>query len=674
MSLRRRWFSQLMSPVFIWNAESQPNRNATLGVKNYCRPDLVLTGHQDNAEFAFAMVHFDPFVLSGDQGDVKSLGSGASNPKPYVEGPTVQDRDQFSSSLFLRSSDSVLSVTHDFLKTNIPLCFRLLKFLLSLGRTSKARRMSSVRSKRTPGCGKTLLAKAIANEFQANFISIKGNIPCYGMNAKKTIFIIDSTNRPDIIDLALLRPGRLDQLIYIPFPDEDSRYQIFNACLRKSPLSKDIDLRALAKYTQGFSRADITEICQSACKYAIRENIEKDIEREIRIRDNPKSMEEDVDDEVSKIKPVYFEESMKYARRSVSDADISKYHSFAQTLQQSRGFGSEFRFVDAIMGATTATSIYLKFRTAFVSKKIRSFGKGELVIDERKIAFHYMKNDFGIDITAALPLLQKSVAVNIKGANVAKKVPAEKKPAQKKATIKPRPEEIIVISPETREKLMEEKMQRKKQGAEDISKKKSTLTSTFTARSKVNDFVCISNKTYSHEQVLTMEKQILEQLEWYITVPTPYVFLVHFIKSSLLDSEVSSLTYLPICVSQSMENMVYFLAELGLMNYEAIIYYLSMIVASAVYAARHTLNRIPFWNGTLKLHTDLGANEQTTDPDKGGKEHIPYEQHLGTNEQNVDHDGWANEHIPNKQERGANEQDGGANAFWVSMNPFLSTG
>lgn len=96
-----------------------------------------------------------------------------------------------------------------------------------------------------------------------------------GMNAKKTVFIIGATNRPDIIDPALLRPGRLDQLIYIPLPDEESRHQIFKACLRKSPLSKDIDLRALAKYTQGFSGADITEICQRACKYAIRENIEK---------------------------------------------------------------------------------------------------------------------------------------------------------------------------------------------------------------------------------------------------------------------------------------------------------------------------------------------------------------------------------------------------------------
>lgn len=96
-----------------------------------------------------------------------------------------------------------------------------------------------------------------------------------GMSAKKTVFIIGATNRPDIIDPALLRPGRLDQLIYIPLPDEESRLQIFKACMRKSPVSKDVDLRALAKYTQGFSGADITEICQRACKYAIRENIEK---------------------------------------------------------------------------------------------------------------------------------------------------------------------------------------------------------------------------------------------------------------------------------------------------------------------------------------------------------------------------------------------------------------
>ena len=72
--------------------------------------------------------------------------------------------------------------------------------------------------------------------------------------------------RPDIIDSALLRPGRLDQLIYIPLPDEGSRRQIFKAVLRKSPVAPDVDMDLLVKYTSGFSGADITEICQRACK------------------------------------------------------------------------------------------------------------------------------------------------------------------------------------------------------------------------------------------------------------------------------------------------------------------------------------------------------------------------------------------------------------------------
>eukprot|EP00887_Chlorella_sp_A99_P002857 scaffold6.g2857.t1 len=263
-----------------------------------------------------------------------------------------------------------------------------------------------------PGCGKTLLAKAIANECQANFISVKGpelltmwfgeseanvreifdkasarqSAPCVlffdeldsiavqrgsssgdaggaadrvlnqlltemdGMGSKKTVFIIGATNRPDIIDPALMRPGRLDQLIYIPLPDEGSRKAIFKAALRKSPVAPDVDMDLLSKVTQGFSGADITEICQRAVKYAIRESIEKDIERERRALENPDLMDEDAADPVPCITKAHFEESMKFARRSVSDADIRKYQAFAQTLQQSRGFGSDFRFPDQIGG------------------------------------------------------------------------------------------------------------------------------------------------------------------------------------------------------------------------------------------------------------------------------------------------------------------------------------
>jgi len=265
-----------------------------------------------------------------------------------------------------------------------------------------------------PGCGKTLLAKAIANECQANFISIKGpelltmwfgeseaNVreifdkarqaaPCVlffdeldsiarargssagdaggagdrvinqiltemdGMGAKKNVFIIGATNRPDIIDPAILRPGRLDQLIYIPLPDPPSRIAILKANLKNSPIAKDVDLEFLAEKTNGFSGADLTEICQRACKLAIRESIEKDIEIQRRRQEKGGDQMDltEEEDPVPEITRVHFEEAMAYARRSVSDNDIRKYEMFAQTLVQSRGLGSGFRFPDAGAGAS----------------------------------------------------------------------------------------------------------------------------------------------------------------------------------------------------------------------------------------------------------------------------------------------------------------------------------
>merc|ERR1719397_2192310 len=176
-----------------------------------------------------------------------------------------------------------------------------------------------------------------------------------GMGAKKNVFIIGATNRPDIIDSAILRPGRLDQLIYIPLPDELSRTSILKANLRKTPMSKEVDLNYLAKVTHGFSGADLTEISQRACKLAIRESIEKDIRREKEREANPNTdIEMDEEDPVPEIRRDHFEESMKFARRSVSDNDIRKYEMFAQTLQQSRGIGTNFRFPSEQQGGGTA--------------------------------------------------------------------------------------------------------------------------------------------------------------------------------------------------------------------------------------------------------------------------------------------------------------------------------
>eukprot|EP00929_Paragymnodinium_shiwhaense_P090661 TRINITY_DN50813_c0_g2_i1.p1 TRINITY_DN50813_c0_g2~~TRINITY_DN50813_c0_g2_i1.p1 ORF type:complete len:507 (-),score=122.17 TRINITY_DN50813_c0_g2_i1:401-1693(-) len=275
-----------------------------------------------------------------------------------------------------------------------------------------------------PGCGKTLLAKAVANECQANFISVKGpelltmwfgesesNVrdvfdkargaaPCVlffdeldsiaksrgsslgdaggsgdrvmnqiltemdGVGSKKNIFVIGATNRPDILDPAIMRPGRLDQLIFIPMPDLAARVSILKANLRKSPLAKDVDLNFLASHTDKFSGADLTEICQRAAKFAIRESIEKSIERR-RLREEAGELEEDVEDDydpVPEITTTHFELAMRDARRSVSDADLAKYSSFAVSMSQQRaamggGVGAaNFRFPGAGAGGPSAAA------------------------------------------------------------------------------------------------------------------------------------------------------------------------------------------------------------------------------------------------------------------------------------------------------------------------------
>ena len=259
-----------------------------------------------------------------------------------------------------------------------------------------------------PGTGKTLLAKAVATEVSANFISVKGpellsmwygesesNIrdifdkaraaaptvvfldeldsiakarggnmgdaggasdrvvnqlltEMDGMNAKKNVFIIGATNRPDQIDPAILRPGRLDQLIYVPLPDEEGRLSILSAQLRKTPLEPGLDLRAIAKLTNGFTGADLSYIVQRAAKFAIKESIEahKTFE-EAKIKKEEGGEDivmEDQPDPVPFISKAHFEEAMKTAKRSVSPAELRRYEAYAQQLQASRGQLSSFKF------------------------------------------------------------------------------------------------------------------------------------------------------------------------------------------------------------------------------------------------------------------------------------------------------------------------------------------
>ncbi len=183
-----------------------------------------------------------------------------------------------------------------------------------------------------PGCGKTLLAKAVATESEMNFISIKGPeifskwvgesekaireifrkgrmaapvvifidevdslIPrrgagysasgvtgrvvsqliteMDGLETLQKVVVIAATNRPDNLDLAMLRPGRFDRLIYVPSPDEDARLAIFKICTHGMPLADDVELTTLAKDTKDYSGADIVALCREAGMHLLRRSM-----------------------------------------------------------------------------------------------------------------------------------------------------------------------------------------------------------------------------------------------------------------------------------------------------------------------------------------------------------------------------------------------------------------
>lgn len=151
-----------------------------------------------------------------------------------------------------------------------------------------------------------------------------------GMSTAKTVFVIDATNRPDILDPSLTRPGRFDQLIYIPLPDLDAREGVLKAALRKSPVAPDVNLRDIANVMEGFSGADLTGICQQAVKLAIKECIKLEIER-------VEGGFEGEDDPVPYIERRHFEQAMLGARSSVKPEEVRRYDQFALKLKQSRG-------------------------------------------------------------------------------------------------------------------------------------------------------------------------------------------------------------------------------------------------------------------------------------------------------------------------------------------------
>merc|ERR1712086_689606 len=178
-----------------------------------------------------------------------------------------------------------------------------------------------------------------------------------GVGAKKNVFFIGATNRPELLDEALLRPGRLDQLIYIPLPDLPARQGILEATLKKSPLAPNVPIPFISQKTEGFSGADLAEFCQRACKAAIRDAIAAD-----ELKGDDDTM--DVGNEGNEITRKHFEEAFAGARRSVANNDLAKYDQFRKKFDPfyksgpgEGGFVMQWPDDDAIGGGAAGAAV-----------------------------------------------------------------------------------------------------------------------------------------------------------------------------------------------------------------------------------------------------------------------------------------------------------------------------
>lgn len=156
-----------------------------------------------------------------------------------------------------------------------------------------------------------------------------------GLEILTNVVVIAATNRPDIMDPALLRPGRFDRLLYVPPPDKESRLQILKIHTKKKPLDKDVDIGKLAGDMEGYTGADIASVASAAVMLALREHIAK-------YSDDAKEAESHAKD--LKVKMQHFRDAMKKVR-PLSSQELDMYKNIAEKFgmpMSSRATGAAY--------------------------------------------------------------------------------------------------------------------------------------------------------------------------------------------------------------------------------------------------------------------------------------------------------------------------------------------
>ncbi|MCK5594191.1 MAG: AAA family ATPase, partial [Candidatus Aenigmarchaeota archaeon] len=134
-----------------------------------------------------------------------------------------------------------------------------------------------------------------------------------GLEGLDGVVVIAATNRPDIIDTGILRPGRFDRHIYIPVPDKESRKKIFDVYLSRMPIDKDVKVSSLVSKSENYVGADIESICREAALIALR----KDIKSKIITKD-------DFDKAFDKLKPTVTKKEIDSYNKKVDESKVSK--------------------------------------------------------------------------------------------------------------------------------------------------------------------------------------------------------------------------------------------------------------------------------------------------------------------------------------------------------------